>query len=538
MRHEGLAMAAAHLADMLSPNFEEDARLMQKGMLLYRQGMVSQLRIEEDVVTAAVQDVVPVRVTLELTFMEMSECSCPAHGICRHQLAVFFAAYGREGSVAEWIEEWRYPMLEKKAASVWGLKTARDLVKAHGKVEPDYRLWLVSFSAGFDSIMRSKKYVNPYVVGDLFSMYWLRLRADSPAGEEWRLLYELSAVVFSFKELGRLGAELGHTNEMVSRYYAHLFSELEEDGIRLGEKLGGRALPLGSDPFLAALREDVRELLTGVSGFLNERLYLYMGLWTVLFKSKPQLEEELVKVRAAASLADENAGLALAIGDIHLNVMLKNDAEALGKLADVETELAGQFLVYWIDRLSAMKEWGRCGPYVDQLIQKLKETIAAVAGYQRRSQFVRAVLETALPYIEASGRSDLYERILQQALPYSYYEYGSLLFERGDLAKWADLQAFMGYSYADLPSARLKVLEKEHPDIVISMLHQSAAKQIAAKNRPGYKNAVRMLKKLRTLYKKQKRVGEWEAFLETLLERTKRLRAFQEECQRSKLIDA
>lgn len=46
------------------------------------------------------------------------------------------------------------------------------------------------------------------------------------------------------------------------------------------------------------------------------------------------------------------------------------------------------------------------------------------------------------------------------------------------------------------------------------------------------------MKKLRTLYNKLKRQDDWQLFLELLLEKTKRLRAFQEECKRGKLIDA
>jgi hypothetical protein len=44
------------------------------------------------------------------------------------------------------------------------------------------------------------------------------------------------------------------------------------------------------------------------------------------------------------------------------------------------------------------------------------------------------------------------------------------------------------------------------------------------------------LKKLRSIYKKLNKETTWEYYLENLLEDTKRLRAFQEECQRGKLV--
>ena len=61
-------------------------------------------------------------------------------------------------------------------------------------------------------------------------------------------------------------------------------------------------------------------------------------------------------------------------------------------------------------------------------------------------------------------------------------------------------------------------------------------KAIERKNRKSYKEAVRYLKKLRTIYKKLNKKTTWEYYLENLLEDTKRLRAFQEECQRGKLV--
>ncbi|RDU37536.1 SWIM zinc finger family protein [Neobacillus piezotolerans] len=539
MRNEQLAVLSERLRDMLSPHSEEDARLIQKGMLLYRQGLVSQLRMDEETVTAVVQDVMPVRVRLELQFFDMSECSCPARGICRHQIAVFFAAYGREGSVAEWIEDWRYPVKEKKEAASWGMQRARDLMKSAGAAEPDYQVWLHSFSESFDTIMRSKNHLNPYVVGELFGIHWRRVRAGAPRGEVWALLYELAGIVHSFRELDRLSTELRHHAETAERYYGHIFDELQRAAERIAKRLAGLPLPLSFDPFLESLKEDVRGLLAGLRLVPYERAFLYMGVWSALFKKKKaNLEDETRLLEETAShLEDEENSHPLQIAMAHIHFLRKEDMLALESLDGLDGQETAPFLLNWTEELSTQKEWGRTAPYIDVLSHNLRGTLALIGGYQARTQYARAVLDAAIPYVEGTGRGDVLERLLQQALPYSYYEYGSLLFERGDYAKWADLQAFMGYQYTDLPTARMKVLEKEKPEAVISMLHQAAAKQIAAKNRSGYKSAVRMLKKLRTLYKKQKRQAEWNAFFEELLERTKRLRAFHEECQRSKLID-
>ncbi|MFZ7946763.1 hypothetical protein ACO1D1_25030 [Neobacillus sp. 19] len=161
-----------------------------------------------------------------------------------------------------------------------------------------------------------------------------------------------------------------------------------------------------------------------------------------------------------------------------------------------------------------------------------------LGGYHSCAMFTRGALRTVATYCAESDRLDLYERALLVMLPYSFGEYEYMLFERGQFERWGELQAFVGLDFYDLPKDRLKVVEKEQPEVLLSMLHQTAQREIDQKNRASYRLAVRHLKKLRTLYKKLKRVDDWEYFLDTLLERTKRLRAFHEECRRSKLIEA
>jgi hypothetical protein len=142
------------------------------------------------------------------------------------------------------------------------------------------------------------------------------------------------------------------------------------------------------------------------------------------------------------------------------------------------------------------------------------------------------------PYCLEVGRFELYEKMLTQTLPYSFYEYEQLLFQRGQYDRWGELYSFVGIPFSDLPKDRVKLVEKEQPEVLLGLLHQTVQHEIDLKNRSSYKAAVRHLKKLRTLYKKTKRVDEWQFFLDMLLEKTKRLRAFHEECKRSKLIDA
>jgi uncharacterized Zn finger protein len=82
------------------------------------------------------------------------------------------------------------------------------------------------------------------------------------------------------------------------------------------------------------------------------------------------------------------------------------------------------------------------------------------------------------------------------------------------------------------------MISKNNPSLLMPLYHDAVEFSISNRNRDSYKKAVKYLKKLRTIYKKEKMMDFWDTYLENLLLKTKRLRAFHEECKRGKLIDA
>jgi SWIM zinc finger len=529
---------ANDIADLLNPHAAEDAKLVQKGLMLYRQGLVTQLVVGDDFARAKVQDVTPVNVDLDLTAISLSECSCPADQICRHQMAVFFAAYGRVNSVSEWVDTWREPMREKQAAASWGLQQAKDLMKANGVLKPDYSRWVQSFEVSFDTLLASKKSTSPYVVPELYGIYERRIRASAPIEQEWRLLYELVGVVISFRKLAVYSEATNYAEDVVKRAYLHLFDNLLDDAEELVEKIGIQTLPFDFDEFILKLKDDVFEVLTCAKGLEYERIYLYRLLWTHLFKKKAWREAEVEKIRVRGKeLQEWENAVPLMVAGIHLNLLLANDEEASRQINLMTDEVVAPYMIHWIEFLSAQKAWKRVGPFIELFLGKIKRYLDHVSGYQACSTFTRTAIRAIGPFCAEANRFDLYEKALMTTLPYSYADYEFMLFERRMFEKWGELQAFVGLNFYDIPKDRVKVVEKEQPEVLLAMLHQSAQREIEAKNRSSYKMAVRHLKKLRTIYKKSKRLDDWQYFLDTLLERTKRLRAFHEECRRSKLIE-
>ncbi|MBT2659406.1 SWIM zinc finger family protein [Bacillus sp. ISL-18] len=524
--------------ELLVPTDAEDAKLVQKGLMLYRQGVVKQLQVFNNKITSMVQDVTRVYVKLDLVFASMSTCTCPTEGFCRHQVATFFAAFSKYGSVGDWVTAWREPAREQQEVTDWGMQTAKDLIKANGVMKPDYSRWVHSFEVSFDTLLASKKYTSPYVIPELYGIYERRIHASAPVEQEWRLLYEMIAIVVSFRKLAALSEQLSHDEDTVRRAYLHLFQNLMEDAEDLAIKIGVQSLPFAFDEFIERLKDDAFELLRCASGLEYERIYLYRLMWVQFFKKKAWREDEITKIQAGLKgLQDWENPLPLMVAGIHLHLLVGEDEAAMKLIGQFTDEEIVPYLVYWIDYLSGLKAWRRVGVLIELFFQKVKAYLTALGGYHSCVTFTRNALKSVTAYCAENDRLELYERGLLAMLPYSFGEYEYLLFERKQYDRWGELQAFVGLDFYDLPKERLKVIEKERPEVLLGMLHQTAQREIDQKNRSSYKMAVRHLKKLRTLYKKLKRVDDWEYFLETLMERTKRLRAFQEECRRSKLVD-
>ena len=297
---EQLQFAADNMKGLLRPENEEDAKLVQKGLMLFRQGLVYQLRFDGDKVTAAVQDVIPVQVVVDLSFLEISECSCPQEGFCRHQLAVFFQGLSQAGSVATWVEEWRQPIQAQKVATNLGLQTARDLLKTSKKFGAggDYSDWTKTFSQIFQMIMLGQGPPQPYVVGDLFRVYWRRVKADAPYEAEWKTLYEVVAAVHSFKKLTELSAELEHSDYHIDRYYRILFQTIVEGAETAMKKLSVHSLPFAFDGFIEQLKDDAAGLLNVYGPLEFEGISFYRSLWSQLLNKKPWREAERLRLEA------------------------------------------------------------------------------------------------------------------------------------------------------------------------------------------------------------------------------------------------
>ena len=78
-----VVMDAAEQFKHVLPCTEENIQLMKKALILYRQDSVYRVKpMSGHTVSAYVQDVVPVKVFIDLADVKKSSCSCPAQNMC------------------------------------------------------------------------------------------------------------------------------------------------------------------------------------------------------------------------------------------------------------------------------------------------------------------------------------------------------------------------------------------------------------------------------------------------------------------------
>lgn len=529
--YQSLIRAAADdLRSLLWPENQDDAKTVQKGLILYRQGLVTNTRLEKDAATAVVHDVVPVHIKLDLHFFKKSTCSCPAKGICRHQLAAFFHIYSKVDSVSDWMEQWRLPLRTNGLPNIPGLKRAKDLLKQK-EPQPDYDRWVANCIDAFHEVMPREETVPASEVYAYFHVYYRKIKTGAPVAREWRTLYFLIAALHSLHLLLLYSGEINHSEDEVGRYYGPALSSLLDEAKEAAGILSIHSVPFAFDPFLEKLRADASFLLDDELGQRKTRLELYMFLWTKLFKKEAWRQEELQNISARP----ESPSLLAAAAFQH--VMLKEDGQALKVLAKLGKESAA-LLPDWFEEWSAHKEWERIGPFARHFAGVFGPFLQTLGSDGERKAFMEKSFAALDGYFSGGKSGGLYEQLLMQALPYSYEKYEEFLFGMKEYEKWADLHIYMGADLDSLPAGRLEFLERENPAALLPLYHQTVQKHIAVKNRANYREAVGVLKQLRGLYRELRRESDWREFFGRLAEETKRLRAFQEECERGGLFHA
>ncbi|RFU67108.1 SWIM zinc finger family protein [Peribacillus saganii] len=527
-----LTFFGEQLAKELNPKAGEQVAAVQRGVMLYRQELVFDQTVTPDFVRATVQDVTPVKVELDLTFPLNSSCTCKRIGFCRHQLAVFFAAYAAVGSVSEWVQSWKEQSQGISDRNPLQLQRARDLLNRTKKqpLVKSYQAWIHFVDEAFAEFIIANKDVPSYVLPEKWRNYTQRLRAETPIEREWKVLYDFITSFRTFLLLADL-LEQFRKSPAAFRYFHSLISDITDDLHSIIQQLSRQARPFAFDHFFEAIKGDTHRLMTVSSILEYESTDLYRAIWGFLLKNPKWRKEELGRLENFEAPNE----LPKQIAYIHLLLLNNRNSELPGLLRKLDVE-ACPYLFYWI-KLEAESDL-RATPFIEFLVQNIRPFLQQLGNYYECTDFVRTFSGPVNAFCVKNNRTDLLEKFYRQSLPYSYWSYATYLFEEEQYKKWVDLHVYAGISLDSIGTEAVKVITAADPSLVLPLYYHAVEQQIGLKNRSAYRQAVRYLKKMRTVYKKLKQEDVFTDYVGHIAESTKRLRAFQEELQRGKLIHA
>ena len=288
--------------------------------------------------------------------------------------------------------------------------------------------------------------------------------------------------------------------------------------------------PFSFDPVCDKLRYHVRELLFLEGAFKKEILLIYWTLWHKLFINRKIREEELAFAKQTAKKSDPDSAWSIGYS---FHLFLAGDADTALDILEYAGAENLDYIIHFADYYVDTNDWHGIAKIVPVVIKHAKEFLLFL-NQRERFDFVEMVNAVFLLYVEETGDYDTFEKVLLQMLPYSESHLSAFFFVQKEYRKLMDFLQYAGRRVHK--NDIIRVIQREDPESLLPQYHQAVKSAIARKNRQSYKEAVRYLKKLRTIYRKLKKEDTWDYYFSKLLEETRRLRAFQEECQRGKLI--
>lgn len=395
-----------------------------------------------------------------------------------------------------------------------------------------YHRWVEYTDELFKNDILKKKSLPPYLV-NLYGLMILKKLNRDDLSKAWREQHSLYKVVVNVRLLQNLQnwfETSRYSNQEIEDTCKQLFEFIYAD-IQNALKHLPSPMPFSYDPICEKLQLDVRELLFLEGTFKHEILKIYWHLWKSLF-TRPQLRNEELDFAEKTAKKGANASSWQFAYMFQLFLSGRVD-ESLALLNNIGSNYLS-YLIQFMDYYSSGKNWNGYTKLAQFLIEHIKDYLDKIS-YSVKQKFFYSIDAVFHQFAKETGRYDLYEQLLIAMYPFANRELSYFYFERKEYGKLIEFVQLSNFGY--LSSDILRTIQKEEPQYLLPYYHRKVQMAIDQKNRQSYKEAVRHLKKLRSIYKKLKKEEKWEVYFEQLLHETKRLRAFQEECQRGKLIN-
>ena len=257
--------------------------------------------------------------------------------------------------------------------------------------------------------------------------------------------------------------------------------------------------------------------------------YAYYRLISFLASDVEQNDELSLKLEKLAKVETDEFVTSFLYGSIAvLNLAKNNDEHAIEYLGKCQFDRVQRIMYPIVEARMSNDQWEKVELWMDFLNDHFVQT-----------QQVRSIgpfLQLCRKGSQLQSSNSKWMKYMLEFLPHSYAALSEHYINEQRYKDWADLQIYMGRKPEDFKANELQVIEKHAPSALLPMYHQAIEISIHSRNRQGYRTAAKHIKKLHSLYEQLEKPHVWKSYFDLMQSRYNRLRAFQEELLKGKLL--
>lgn len=497
--------------------------ILNRGWGYYRGRAVSRLQMEGHCARALVAGTKSYQVQLDFHNFPASACTCPYDDYCKHMAAVLFeiAAQMKPDMLAPHHQLALVPKRDTQPSAPFRVmdppRETESVEEWHEKI---------------DRILEEERGRSGWVSSEVF----LRKGETQllPYGEEWapdiRALYVLNVgmhLVEVLEEMHRQPSyqyyeSPGYVRSVTVRWIGNLYDQVA----KLQMERHSRGYRERLEDTIRVLSRAAFPQLESVADWAQ----FYRVFWVTVPVDEKMIEQEILRLRAEKERPAHTFGQQklLLQALIHLLILTDQDEAAMNAAEGERPLLVMDEVFEYLRSFVVYQKWSRLYKWLNWL-RLTSRNLQPALVYQYVDCW-RALKREG--YVEDKE----WEHILADLLPVTLNEYLQLLLHQERYREWVDLHLWYESDPLELEKGELSLVADEDLPSLLPLYHRAAERWIREKNRDAYKRAVKILKKLKSHYRKLKQLPRWEQYIEGISMKYKRLSAFREELMKGKLL--
>ncbi|AWE06323.1 hypothetical protein DCE79_02495 [Lysinibacillus sp. 2017] len=497
----------------LHPSSKEDAELVTRAMFSVRNQAVRMRNYSpfNQILTCQIQDVRLAEVTINFPRKQIS-CSCPQAKMCRHQLAVIFKLSQYFLSLQDWATKWR----SKKTIPLQSLAANRS---------PEN--WQRMVDEVMNYTFKDNRPIEGFLIASFMDNSRLKLQRQRPFEREWQDLFDLFIEVAMLKRLYTHSIQTKMPLE--GNYFGYYLDNTFTRMWQAMNELSNTKRLFAAEPFIDALQENIRAIALMEKGSPHHRLTFYVKFWMELLNDPKRATKELALLESMSDLQSD-----IDLTTVKIVHYLLLDAKTAFEQALEEMTLLNIEAYIEIAQFALIHGYAL---YAEDILKKalpllplfIQENLSPV----RRQKFTR-LLHTLYAQVPLSETDEM---TLYAAFgKYGIDSFSDYLLRNERYYDWVALHQLYPSSISYLDQCGLKDVIASAPEAALPLYHFYAVDEIKQKSRQNYKQAVRIWRSMKSAAKKSGKLDYFAAYMEAVQQQYKRLRALQEEINKSNLL--